>query len=133
MSPLSPSINHCFLETFASDVLFSHGSGLSPVFFFGSQELPTKLNLLVNCYNTSLDIQSRTMHGYRLRSSLLAISWKARLMTFVLNILVTLCMDSLGFIQTASLRWSLHREGRLNFNSNLRLLTATKDNLAHRW
>jgi len=100
---------------------------------FGSQELPTKLHPSVNGYNIFLDIQSRAMHGYRLSSSLLAISWGARLMTFALNILVTLCTDSLGFIQTASLRWSLHREGRLDFNSNLRLLTATKDSLAHRW
>ncbi|KAK3304107.1 uncharacterized protein B0T15DRAFT_485858 [Chaetomium strumarium] len=41
-----------------------------------------------------------------------------------LNILVTLLNDSMGYVHTCSLRWSLQREGKLDFNSNLRLLTA---------
>jgi hypothetical protein len=99
---------------------------------FGSQELPTKLHpSWYDDYEPS-NLQHRTAHGYRL-SSWRVMSWEARLIPFVLNVFVTICTDSLGFIQTASLRWSLHREGRLDFNSNLRLLTATKDNLAHRW
>lgn len=42
------------------------------------------------------------------------------------NILITACIDCLGFIHTASLRWSLHRENRLQFNSNLRLFVGTR-------
>lgn len=41
---------------------------------------------------------------------------------------VTLLNDSMGYIHTCSLRWSLHREGKLDFNSNLRLLTSAKHN-----
>jgi hypothetical protein len=41
---------------------------------------------------------------------------------------VTLLNDSMGYIHTCSLRWSLHREGKLDFNSNLRLLTSAKRN-----
>lgn len=44
----------------------------------------------------------------------------------VVNILITACIDCLGFIHTASLRWSLHRENRLQFNSNLRLFVGTR-------
>ncbi|KAK4246976.1 hypothetical protein C7999DRAFT_32660 [Corynascus novoguineensis] len=43
-----------------------------------------------------------------------------------LNILVTFLNDSMGYIHACSLRWSLQREGKLDFNSNLRLLTAPK-------
>ncbi|KAL2145233.1 hypothetical protein VTI28DRAFT_7742 [Corynascus sepedonium] len=43
-----------------------------------------------------------------------------------LNILVTFLNDSMGYIHSCSLRWSLQREGKLDFNSNLRLLTAPK-------
>jgi hypothetical protein len=32
----------------------------------------------------------------------------------------------MGYIHTCSLRWALHREAKLEFNSNLRLLTAAK-------
>jgi len=32
----------------------------------------------------------------------------------------------MGYVHTCSLRWSLQREGKLDFNSNLRLLTAPK-------
>ncbi|KAK3371814.1 hypothetical protein B0T24DRAFT_531380 [Lasiosphaeria ovina] len=43
-----------------------------------------------------------------------------------LNVLVTLLNDSMGYIHTCTLRWSLQREGKLEFNSNLRLFTASK-------
>lgn len=39
---------------------------------------------------------------------------------------VTLLNDSMGYVHSCTLRWSLHREGKLDFNSNLRLLTAAK-------
>ncbi|KAK3320669.1 hypothetical protein B0T19DRAFT_444497 [Cercophora scortea] len=43
-----------------------------------------------------------------------------------LNVVVTLLNDSMGYIHSCSLRWALQREGKLEFNSNLRLLTASK-------
>lgn len=50
----------------------------------------------------------------------------AEALPLAINILVTACIDYLGFIHTASLRWSLHRENQLQFNSNLRLFTGTR-------
>lgn len=42
-----------------------------------------------------------------------------------LSIFVTLLNEGLGYIHTASLRWSLHQERRLNFNTNLRLFSCS--------
>ncbi|KAL9088210.1 MAG: hypothetical protein Q9165_006337 [Trypethelium subeluteriae] len=42
------------------------------------------------------------------------------------NICIMLVTDCLGCIHTASVRWALWREGRLDFNSNPRMLTGTK-------
>jgi len=46
---------------------------------------------------------------------------------------VTLLNDSMGYIHTVSLRWSLQREGKLDFNSNLRLLTSSKYSRPNAW
>ena len=42
------------------------------------------------------------------------------------NVLITVCNESLGCIHTVSLRWALQKEGRLDFNSNLRLLSRSR-------
>ena len=39
------------------------------------------------------------------------------------NVVLTVTNESIGFIHACSLRWSLHRSGRLKFNTNLRLFT----------
>ncbi|KAK3344320.1 hypothetical protein B0T25DRAFT_323332 [Lasiosphaeria hispida] len=52
-------------------------------------------------------------------------TWR-EIVPLVMNVLVTLLNDSMGYIHTCTLRWSLQREGKLEFNSNLRLLTASK-------
>ncbi|KAK4148831.1 hypothetical protein C8A00DRAFT_47428 [Chaetomidium leptoderma] len=54
---------------------------------------------------------------------ILSHTWR-EVLPLGLNILVTLLNDSMGYVHTCSLRWSLQREGKLDFNSNLRLLTA---------
>lgn len=43
-----------------------------------------------------------------------------------INILVTVFNEVLGYIHGISLRWGLQKEGRLIFNTNLRLMTSTK-------
>ncbi|EAQ86847.1 hypothetical protein CHGG_08100 [Chaetomium globosum CBS 148.51] len=58
--------------------------------------------------------------AFRLVDSFLLRATKPRLC------LVTLLNDSMGYIHSCSLRWSLQREGKLDFNSNLRLLTSPK-------
>ena len=51
----------------------------------------------------------------------------------VLNAAVTICTEALGYVHTASLRWALWREGRLHYNSNLRLLTQAGDSIPNSW
>ncbi|KAI9700944.1 MAG: hypothetical protein M1820_006589 [Bogoriella megaspora] len=48
------------------------------------------------------------------------------LVKLAVNILIMLATDSLACVHIASIRWALWREGRLDFNSNPRLLTGTK-------
>src|SRR5271163_1577738 len=49
------------------------------------------------------------------------------------NILITICNESLGYIHSASLRWALQREGRLTFNSNLRLMSSSRASGPNKW
>ncbi|KAG1780393.1 hypothetical protein EV702DRAFT_777012 [Suillus placidus] len=46
--------------------------------------------------------------------------------TLILNLIVTLCTESIGFVHGISLRSALASESRLRFNTNLRLLTAAR-------
>ncbi|KAG1847557.1 hypothetical protein DFJ58DRAFT_747029 [Suillus subalutaceus] len=50
------------------------------------------------------------------------------ILALVLNLIVTLCTESIGLVHSISLRSALASESRLRFNTNLRLLTA-----AHGW
>ncbi|KAG8999814.1 hypothetical protein FRB94_005902 [Tulasnella sp. JGI-2019a] len=45
---------------------------------------------------------------------------------FALSTLVTVCTESTGYVHATTLKWGLAREGRLTFNANLRLFSATK-------
>ncbi|KIK42830.1 hypothetical protein CY34DRAFT_750825 [Suillus luteus UH-Slu-Lm8-n1] len=48
------------------------------------------------------------------------------MLSLILNALVTICTESTGFVHSISLRSALASEGRLRFNTNLRLLTAAR-------
>ncbi|KAG0692687.1 hypothetical protein DFH29DRAFT_1044557, partial [Suillus ampliporus] len=48
------------------------------------------------------------------------------ILALMLNLMITLCTESIGFVHGISLRYALASESRLRFNSNLRLLTATR-------
>ncbi|KAG2119172.1 uncharacterized protein F5147DRAFT_832948 [Suillus discolor] len=47
-------------------------------------------------------------------------------LTLILDLIVTLCTESTGFVHGISLRSALASESRLRFNTNLRLLTAAR-------
>ena len=47
--------------------------------------------------------------------------------------IVTFCSESVGLVHTTSLRWALWREGRLDFNSNLRLMTQAHTSKPDHW
>lgn len=55
------------------------------------------------------------------------------ILPLALNILVTFVNETLGYVHTISLRWALQREGRLAFNSNLRLFTSARTSKANAW
>ncbi|KAG1861673.1 hypothetical protein F4604DRAFT_1097638 [Suillus subluteus] len=48
------------------------------------------------------------------------------ILTLALNLIVTLCTESIGLVHGISLRSALASESRLHFNTNLRLLTAAR-------
>ncbi|KAG2148039.1 hypothetical protein DEU56DRAFT_909387 [Suillus clintonianus] len=56
------------------------------------------------------------------------LSMQGETVSLMLNLIVTLCTESIGFVHGISLRSALASESRLRFNTNLRLLTA-----AHGW
>ncbi|KAG1902879.1 uncharacterized protein F5891DRAFT_1186016 [Suillus fuscotomentosus] len=49
---------------------------------------------------------------------------QVEILTLMLDLIVTLCTESIGFVHGISLRSALASESRLRFNTNLRLLTA---------
>ncbi|KAG1790690.1 uncharacterized protein HD556DRAFT_1241976 [Suillus plorans] len=51
---------------------------------------------------------------------------QAEILTLMLDLIVTLCTESIGFVHGISLRSALASESRLRFNTNLRLLTAAR-------
>ncbi|KAG1777015.1 hypothetical protein EV702DRAFT_299677 [Suillus placidus] len=54
------------------------------------------------------------------------ITLQKEMLVMSLNLIVTLCTESTGFVHNISLRSALASESRLSFNSNLRLLTAAR-------
>lgn len=57
----------------------------------------------------------------------------AQAIPLAINLLLMLLEHSVGYIHTVSLRWSLLRDGRLTFNSNLRLLSSARTSAPNRW
>ncbi|CAD6944848.1 unnamed protein product [Tilletia controversa] len=47
------------------------------------------------------------------------------------NLLTTVCNETMGYIHTVSLRWALFNEGKLEFNSNLRLWSHARSSPAN--
>lgn len=60
----------------------------------------------------------------RLSGAMQSSTLPAEISTLILNLLVTICTESTGFVHSISLRFALVSESRLRFNANLRLLTA---------
>ncbi|KAG2151192.1 uncharacterized protein EDB93DRAFT_1327749 [Suillus bovinus] len=54
------------------------------------------------------------------------LSLQGQILTLILDLIVTLCTESVGFVHGISLRSALASESRLHFNTNLRLLTAAR-------
>jgi hypothetical protein len=54
------------------------------------------------------------------------LSLQVEIVALILNLIVTLCTESIGIVHNISLRSALASESRLRFNTNLRLLTAVR-------
>jgi hypothetical protein len=54
-------------------------------------------------------------------------------LALAINVLLALCTDGMMFVHSVSLRWALYREGRLEFNTNIRLLTSSRKFGPNRW
>lgn len=52
---------------------------------------------------------------------------------FAVNLILTTTTDSLGYVHATSLRWALYREGRLQYNTNIRLFTSSRENAVNSW
>lgn len=57
----------------------------------------------------------------------------AILIPLLLNITLTIVLDNMNYIHSTTLRWALWREGRLEYNSNLRLFTSAAAHPPNRW
>lgn len=70
-------------------------------------------------------------------SQLIAVSFEGPVVTVVLPLLtaalITLSNESLGFIHAVALRWALWQEGRLRYNTSLRLVSSSKCSTPNHW
>ncbi|RDA93962.1 hypothetical protein CP533_5038 [Ophiocordyceps camponoti-saundersi (nom. inval.)] len=55
------------------------------------------------------------------------------LVILMVNVILTLCIDGMMFIHSVSLRWALYHENRLEYNTNIRLLTSSSKSGPNRW
>lgn len=61
-------------------------------------------------------------------------TWRGvSLVSLLVNVFVTLVTDAMCYIHGVSLRWALHREGRLHSNSNVRLLSSSRTHAPNSW
>lgn len=59
-------------------------------------------------------------------NAIIQLDLQRELLALILNLIVTLCTEPIGFVHDISLRSALASESRLHFNTNLRLLTAAR-------
>lgn len=70
---------------------------------------------------------------YKIDLPMSSVDWAVEIILLVVNFGVTLCLETLSYIHAVSLRWALYREGRLEFNTNLRLFTASRRSAPNQW
>jgi hypothetical protein len=54
-------------------------------------------------------------------------------LSFIVNIILTQCLEGLAYTHSISLRWALLKENRLVFNTNLRLITSSSLSRPNSW
>jgi len=53
--------------------------------------------------------------------------------SFVVNMVLTQCLEGLAYVHSISLRWALLQENRLKFNTNIRLFTSSRHSQSNSW
>lgn len=53
--------------------------------------------------------------------------------SFIVNLILTQCLEGLAYVHSVSLRWALLKENRLVFNTNIRLMTSSNRSRANSW
>jgi hypothetical protein len=53
--------------------------------------------------------------------------------SFIVNLILTQCLEGLAYVHSVSLRWALLRENRLVFNTNIRLFTSSRLSQPNSW
>ena len=98
--------------------------------------LITSLIISIICIGYSIQIfrtnelgSTGGLSGLTILYNLKGNSGKA--ITYLFLIIMTACTESLGYIHTITLRWALAHEGRLDFNSNLRLFSVASKSTAN--
>ena len=54
-------------------------------------------------------------------------------LSFIVNIILTQCLEGLAYVHSISLRWALLKENRLVFNTNIRLTTSSSISRPNSW
>jgi hypothetical protein len=87
----------------------------------------------MSCLATCGPVFQHRIHGYDTQGAYLlrAPSLMGHVISLCINVVVAACTDVLGYVHTTSLRWTLVQEGRLEYNSNLRLFTSSNNTWAN--
>lgn len=96
------------IAAIAIGIMMSLCCFISGTYILGTQELPIGIYLFLSSAGQE--------------ASALAI-----------NIVLALCTDGMMFVHSVSLRWALYREKRLEFNTNMRLFTSSREFGPNRW
>jgi len=94
-----------------------------PVLVYGAYRLHAALVATAGDGNANAVANSNPLDTFNFVSGLPLLK---ELVPLSVNTGVTALTESLGLIHATSLRWSLLREGRLDFNSNLRPCTNSR-------
>ena len=68
-----------------------------------------------------------------LAASLKMSAFQQEALSLFINLLLALCTGSMMFVHSVSLRWALYREGRLEYNTNIRIFTSSKRHGPNAW
>lgn len=95
----------------------------------------TTIGTCLAIFCVAFGIYTYTHHSYELamRLPVQAGSWKASMISVAVNVVISFSQDGMAFVHSVSLRWALYREGRLEYNTNIRLLTHSQTSGPNRW